>query len=341
MMVSFVKPILYRSVESSLFRGCLRLLEQIDDRSENLLRVLTYHRIDEPSRLKNLHPGMISATPAEFSRQMEELARNYHVISIHAVMEAIEKKIPLPARSVLITFDDAYRDFSEHAWPVLKLHNLPVTLFVPTAFPDHPKRLFWWDHLYAAIANANDYDEVTFHKIRLSLKTKQDKTDSFKKARNWIKSLPHELAMLHIDRICDELNAPEIENCVLGWNELRQLASQGVTLAPHTQTHPLLNRIEADKAIEQATGSLDDLRREIGETLPIIAYPAGGVSDCVAENLKEHGFKMAFTTTRGINNLKSADLLQLRRINVGQGTSLPLFRTQLIQEFRWLNRCWS
>ena len=341
MMVSFVKPILYRSVESSLFQGCLRLLEQIDDRSENLLRVLTYHRIDEPSRLKNLHPGMISATPAEFSRQMEELARHYHVVSIHAVMEAIEKRIPLPARSVLITFDDAYQDFSEHAWPILKSHSLPVTLFVPTAFPDHPKRLFWWDHLYAAIANANDYDEIMFHKIRLCLKTKQDKTDSFKKARNWIKSLPHELAMLHVERICDELNAPEMENYVLGWNELRQLASEGVTLAPHTQTHPLLNRIEADKATEQATGSWDDLRREIGETLPIIAYPAGGVSDRVAENLKDHGFKMAFTTTRGINNLNSADLLQLRRINVGQGTSLPLFRTQLIQEFRWLNRCWS
>lgn len=340
-MVSIVKPILSRTTQSNLFGSCLRLLEQFDDRSDNLLRVLTYHRIDEPSRMKNLHPGMISATPAEFARQIKEVAQTYHVISMNTVLEAIEKKTPLPARSVLITFDDAYRDFSEHAWPILQAQNLPVTLFVPTAFPDQPERVFWWDRLYAAMANANGTAEVMLEENRFSLKTEQDKKDSFKKARNLIKSLPHEQAMLEVERICNELNAPHVENCVLGWNELRQLAAEGVTLAPHTQTHPLLNRIDATKTIEEATGSLNDLRREIGETLPIIAYPAGGVSDCVAENLKQNGFQLAFTTTRGINNLNSADLLQLRRINVGQRTSLPIFRAQLVQEFRWLNRCWS
>ena len=339
-MVSIVKPILHRATQSSLFEDCLRLLEQINDRSHNLLRVLTYHRIDEPSRMENLHPGMVSATPAEFARQIKEVARNYHVVSMHTVMDAIERKTSLPARSVLLTFDDAYRDFSEHAWPIMKSYNLPVTLFVPTAFPDQPKRVFWWDRLYAAVANANRTAEVRFDDDRFSLRTEQDKKNSFKKVRNLIKTLPHEQAMQEVDRICEELNAPELENYVLGWDDLRQLASLGVTLAPHTQTHPLLNRIDEKNIIEQAMGSLNDLCREIGETLPIIAYPAGGVSDAASETLRRIGFKLAFTTRRGINDLNSADLLQLRRINVGQGTSLSIFRAQLVQEFRWLNRCW-
>ncbi len=340
-MVSFVKPILHRTTQSNLFDGFLRVLERTDDRNHNLLRVLTYHRIDKPSRLKNLHPGMISATPAEFARQIEEVARTYHVVSMNEVLDAIEKQKQLPARSVLITFDDAYRDFSEFAWPVLQSYNLPVTLFVPTAFPDQPERVFWWDRLYAAISNASDNAEVFSGSSSFSLKTEQDKKASFKKVRNLIKSLPHEQAMQEVERICDELNAPAVENNVLGWDELKELATQGVTLAPHTQTHPLLNRIDARQTVEEATGSLNDLRREIGETLPIIAYPAGGVSDSVAETLRQNGFKLAFTTTRGINNLNTADLLQLRRINIGQRTTLPIFRTQLVQEFRWLNRCWS
>ncbi len=340
-MVSIVKPVLYRSVESNLFRGCLRLLEQIDDRTENLLRVLTYHRIDDPCRLKNLHPGMISATPDQFVRQMQELANHYRVVSLQDVMKAIEEKKPLPARSVLITFDDAYQDFSLFAWPVLKSFNLPVTLFVPTAFPDQPQRSFWWDRLYAALFNTKKVEDVVYHTVQFSLKNKRDRTLSFKKARDLVKSLPHEQAMRLVDSICNDLDAPQMQNHVLGWDELRKLKKQGVTLAPHTQTHPLLNRLETGRAIEQATGSLQDLQRETGDTLPVIAYPAGGVSDCLAENLKKHQFKMAFTTTRGLNDLNSADLLQLRRINVGQATTLSIFRTQLVQEFRWFNRLWS
>ncbi len=339
-MVSIVKPILRRTTQSNLFSGCLRLLEHMEDQSNNILRVLTYHRVDELGKNDNLHPGMISATPAEFARQMKQIALSYRVISMKDVLDSIEKQIPLPARSVLITFDDAYRDFSEHAWHILKEQKLPVTLFVPTAFPDQPERLFWWDRLYAALTHANKTDEVILENQSYSLKTPQATNDSCKKIRNVIKSLSHHQAMLEVDRICEELDSPPVKNCVLSWGELRQLAKEGVTLAPHTQTHPLLNRIDQETAIKESTGSLNDLRREIGETLPVIAYPAGGVNDLVAKFLKEEGFKLAFTTRRGINNLDSTDLLQLRRINVGQGTTLSIFRTQLLQQFRWFNKCW-
>lgn len=36
--------------------------------------------------------------------------------------------------AVAITFDDAYTNFEREAWPRLREHGLPVTLFVPTRF---------------------------------------------------------------------------------------------------------------------------------------------------------------------------------------------------------------
>ena len=41
-------------------------MERFGDHRPNLLRVLTYHRVDEPENRPFLFPGLISATPAEF-----------------------------------------------------------------------------------------------------------------------------------------------------------------------------------------------------------------------------------------------------------------------------------
>ena len=38
------------------------------------------------------------------------------------------------ARPVLLTFDDAYADFYEDAFPTLQRHGFPATLYVPTAY---------------------------------------------------------------------------------------------------------------------------------------------------------------------------------------------------------------
>jgi hypothetical protein len=72
-------------------------------------------------------------------------------VSLDDVLRARDGGAPLRRGAVLVTFDDAYRDFDEHAWPVLRRLGIPVALFVPTAYPGSPERAFWWDRLFAAI----------------------------------------------------------------------------------------------------------------------------------------------------------------------------------------------
>jgi peptidoglycan/xylan/chitin deacetylase (PgdA/CDA1 family) len=45
---------------------------------------------------------------------------------------ASERRLPLPARGVLLTFDDGYVDFREHALPLLRRHGFLATMFVVT-----------------------------------------------------------------------------------------------------------------------------------------------------------------------------------------------------------------
>ena len=316
-------------------------LAGIDKRRPNLLRVLMYHRVAEPDTHPTLYPGLISATPEAFDQQMSYLAANYNVVSMREVLDACLTGAALPHRSVLITFDDGYCDFAENAWPTLKRYGLLATLFVATAFPDHPERTFWWDRLYLAVHSTTRRDQIETPIGRLPLTTPGQRAQAFDRLKEYLKTLPHHRAMALVEQIVAELGTCNAEHSVLDWSRLRQLASEGVTLGAHTRTHPMMPCISAEEVRSEAIGSLHDLEREVGPTLPIFAYPSGGFNDEVTHILEREGFVLAFTTVRGINDLRNADRLRLRRIGIGQRTTLPIFRAQLLSSSRYLNRWWS
>ena len=316
--------------------GALSLLERGDAAQGEFLRVLTYHRVDDPAARPWLYPR-IMVTPEAFEEQMHFLADNYRVLGVPELIELWEKGGSLPPRAVLVTFDDAYRDFAEYAWPILKRYQLPATLFVPTAFPDHPERSFWWDRLYQAVTFTSCRTSLDTPMGQVPLRTADERKEAFSRLRDYTKSLPHAEAMAWVAEACDELGAAPQASAVLGWNELRKLAKEGVTLGAHTQTHPLLNRITPEQVRAEAAGSLSDLQREIGDVLPILAYPSGGFNADVVTIVQEAGIRVAFTTDTGLNDWRQLDALRLRRINVGWRTPLSAIRARLLSWARYAN----
>lgn len=338
-MSRFLKQATSLAAHSMAFDKFVTLLENAELQRPGLLRVLTYHRVDKPEAHPWLDPGLISASPQAFEEQMKYLATHYNVVPVTDVINASQtgdNKI-LPSRSVLVTFDDAYSDFEDHAWPVLKKYGVPATLFVPTAYPDQPERTFWWDDLYQAIQNTSRKDDLNTSIGTLNL-SNSSRYQTYKSLKRHLKTLKYSEVRTKVKQICNELDVYPKTNNVLGWDSLRKLAKEGITLGAHTRTHPLMNRIQLEEAREEAIGSLDDLERELGFALPIFAYPSGEFNDEVATMLKREGFVLAFATIRGINNILYADPLRIRRINVGGGTTLPILRAQMLPWMVHLNR---
>jgi peptidoglycan/xylan/chitin deacetylase (PgdA/CDA1 family) len=300
-----------------------------------MLRVLTYHRVAEPEAAPHLHPGLISATPTSFERQVRYLATNYEVVSMEQVLDAWKANHPLPSRAVLLTFDDGYRDFADVAWPILKDHRLPVTLFVATAYPGRPQMGFWWDRLYQAFISTTRNEPCQTPVGALSLASPSVCRTSLRRIEDYVKGLPHDAAMAFVDNISHELGGKQPEaTAVLDWEQLRALSQQGVVLGAHTRTHARLTHLPPEKAAEEIQGSQQDLRREIGSVLPVFCYPDGAHNDSVVEMVREGGFELAFTTRDGQNKPHSADPLRLRRTNITPRTSLPIFRLRLQ---RWVS----
>ena len=323
------RALLLRGIKSDLFGRLLRLLEGADAGRRALLPVLTYHRVAEENEMTG-YPGLISASPRQFDEQMAFLARHRHVISAEELLEIREGNRRPRAGSVMVTFDDAYRDFAEQAWPVLRRHGLPVTLFVPTAWPGRPDRGFWWDWLHAALQSASIGSILTTPAGSARITSDDDRSAVFRSLRSQIKSRNHDEAMALVADVAErQLGVPPPVGSVLDWPALRALAAEGVTLAPHSREHPLLDRIPEDRLDGELAGSRHDLQREIRFVPPVLAYPSGASSSKVRDAVARAGYRVAFTTRRGINDLAHADWLGLRRINVGRSSSLNAVRAQL------------
>jgi peptidoglycan/xylan/chitin deacetylase (PgdA/CDA1 family) len=295
-----------------------------------MLRILTYHRVADVGSRPRLNPRLVSATPGEFERQMRHLARCWRVVAATEVLEAVEFGRPLPRRAVLVTFDDAYRDFAQIAWPIMRRHGLAATLFVPTAYPDRPEREFWWDRLFRAFAYTERLRLVHPHLNELPLGSAAERDASLRRAQARAKELPHADAMELVDEVCEQLGVRDTPGpTVLGWDELRQLDREGVTIAAHTRWHPLLTNVPSERVRREVTESQADVEEQIGHAWPIFSYPNGSHDDSVVDVLDDARFRLAFTQRPGMNDLRSEHPLRLRRTNVTRRHTFPVFVARL------------
>ncbi|MDQ3187372.1 MAG: polysaccharide deacetylase family protein [Pseudomonadota bacterium] len=86
--------------------------------------ILTYHSIDSSG-------SVLSVRPADFRAHLASLAANgFSAIRFDQLVDAFEGRAALPPKPVVLTFDDAFANFHEHAAPALRAAGFPATVFV-------------------------------------------------------------------------------------------------------------------------------------------------------------------------------------------------------------------
>lgn len=269
-------------------------------------------------------------TPPNFEEHVAHLKRHYSPISGLQLVGAIRHGETLPQRPMLVTFDDAYRDFADRAWPVLKSAGMPVVLFVPTGFPDRPERVFWWDRLAHALTST-ERSSVSTPVGVFELASRPERWRARHAIAAYLKSLDASRVEHELEQIIAPLgvDARSLESDVLGWDEIRRLSEEGVEIAAHTRTHPLLGRSTATEIRREVEGSRMDLEREVANPSKLFAYPAGSYDPLVKRIVRDAGFQAAVTMERGTSKVGD-DPFQIRRIDVSR-PALGVMRLRLLQ----------
>lgn len=92
--------------------------------------ILMYHQVAPFPRRPKAHRA-VYCDVGRFAWQMGWLKHaGYHVISLDEAWQGLFAGKPLPPRAVVLTFDDGYENFAEHAWPILRKHGFPATVFL-------------------------------------------------------------------------------------------------------------------------------------------------------------------------------------------------------------------
>lgn len=90
--------------------------------------VLMYHKVNPNPETGNLG---LRVNPDDFEWQMRYLfEQGYQSISLRELRDYVEEGKPIPPKSMVITFDDGYKDNYIYALPIMEKYGFTATIFV-------------------------------------------------------------------------------------------------------------------------------------------------------------------------------------------------------------------
>jgi peptidoglycan/xylan/chitin deacetylase (PgdA/CDA1 family) len=95
--------------------------------------VLMFHRVAGEDTVTNAVSRDLTITPERFAAELAWLAEHgYHPIRLGTLFRALEDGGPLPAKPVVLSFDDGYVDDAPTIAPLLRRRRWPAAFFVIT-----------------------------------------------------------------------------------------------------------------------------------------------------------------------------------------------------------------
>lgn len=112
--------------------------------------ILCYHSV-QPTVIKN---DGYTISQSQFAQQMEYLhTHGYHPVALADLIAARRGEKPLPAKAVMLTFDDAYRSYADFVVPILGHYGFPSMLAIVGKWIENappiglPEPLLNWEQL--------------------------------------------------------------------------------------------------------------------------------------------------------------------------------------------------
>ncbi|HLZ06444.1 MAG TPA: polysaccharide deacetylase family protein [Bradyrhizobium sp.] len=241
-------------------------------------------------------------------------------------------------RFVCLTFDGCYKDLARAAYPILRQHGVPFTVYVPTAFPDGVGEP-WWLALEQVIAQEGRLNLIIDRKEQhYSIRTPDEKTEAFTFLSSWLRQLPPEDLSSAIHDLCRRYSvnlAALTRETMIDWADLTRIAADPlVTIGSATVNCVALSSLKNPDALREMTMGKAVAEAAFQRDIKHFAFPFGdrdafGRAHVVMA--RDVGFSSAVSTIPGIvDTAGRTNLYALPRIAWdGRITSLRAMRVLL------------
>jgi peptidoglycan/xylan/chitin deacetylase (PgdA/CDA1 family) len=251
--------------------------------------VLCYHAVRPDSAPSDAYPfDQLHVRTSELAAHCELIASCCTPTSLADLRRAVLEDSPLPARPVLVTFDDGYRNIATLAVPILERYGIPAAFFVCTSSIAE-RRLLWYDAIArrGKEADAGRMKRLSFAEWRRVERDARTPVDD------------------------DDPLAP------MTLQDIQALAAHRLfEFGSHTASHPILASAPVSAQRDEIVTSLRVLETWTRKPVTAFAYPNGqpGIdyTDETIALLRDARVNLAFTTRAGFAGPGEAALEQPR-----------------------------
>ncbi|MCL5795174.1 MAG: polysaccharide deacetylase family protein [Patescibacteria group bacterium] len=107
--------------------------------------ILLYHYVEYVQDQGDTIRKSLAILPYTFEEEIKTLkSAGFHFITTADLAEALDDKRVLPAKPVILTFDDGYRDFYTDVFPILKKYQVRAVVYVVPNFLNKHNNLDTW-----------------------------------------------------------------------------------------------------------------------------------------------------------------------------------------------------
>lgn len=310
-------------------------IDDIYTDSKCQLIILLYHGVTNvKSRgIENYSQKHISRE--SFVEQMKFIKKKCNVLSIDDIIAIKNNGNIFPPYSVIVSFDDGFKNNYSIAAPILDDLHIPTVFYVTSGIVN-TDIMFWVDIIEDCINNTEkkNIKLMLDAGVRFDLSSRALKIKAVETIKNYCKKVSYHQK----DQVIEELiyvttvqpSVYRSDNYLkFSWNDLKEIAGNKLfTIGGHSLYHSILSKLPSEKMKADIHLSLKLLEYHLGKKIVHYSYPEGqeeDFNDEVIGVLKKEGILCCPTAISGLND-KDVDLFYLRRIMVGfMGTPFPFF----------------
>jgi len=279
--------------------------------------IVFYHYVRDVERSQ--FPGIKALSVADFTAQVDWLQARFEIIDGAIFERAVAARTGFDRPTALLTFDDGFVDHYEHCFPILRSRGLGGIFFlVGAALGDRPVLLnvhkthlllsqLGADRFAKEVALALEHEGVPVAPERGGDREGVYRYDEapdvhIKRVLNY--EAPYAVA----DKVLSTLFEHQVGDSdafaralYLSVDQVREMARGGMTFGFHTQTHPVLSRLDRERQRAELRDGPSILRDLTGQITASFCYPYGfshTYNTDTLDVLEECGYTMAFNTVR-------------------------------------------
>jgi peptidoglycan/xylan/chitin deacetylase (PgdA/CDA1 family) len=282
------------------------------------LRCVVFHDVSVSESAFTKGMG-VNVTPGDLEAALRFLTKYYTPVRLQDLLGDGNARA-LPARAVLVTFDDGYQSNFEWAAPLCKKFRVPAIFFLNAAFIDNQRLAP--DNLVCYVANKFGIETIT-SAIR-AVKGADSSTvtslaevfSCFFPAISLAERKAFLDALVQLTGI-DEIKLAKEAGLYLTRKQVRAIASWDFDIGNHTYTHVHCRQLAPESITVEIDRNKAELEALTGKKVRSFSVPYGSSADLdsdLATRLRHSGHEAAFLS-ESVANPRSSDRFLLDRVS--------------------------